>query len=870
MTGESQKSTPPQAAQIARTVDNACVEFEEAWRRGDSPSIEDFIKGVSDEVAQDLVVELVALEVELIGAGSSGPDVSGYVNRFPDHADDIRSALEDFPKHDVDTKFADELFMPGQKERAGADDESESADDQSGSVGGQLGDYRVIREIGRGGMGIVYEAEQLSLSRHVALKVLSGKLLSNDRGRMRFEREARTAAQLHHTNIVPVFGVGRDNGRDYYVMQFIQGLPLNDVLTELKLLDRQGSSTDELNRQELRIRRNDDSAADIAHSLVNGHFAAKAEEPWRHRGIFGDQTSVQTPGESREALTVPDQSTASRPPSTPVGHLSDSFSLTESSVSMPGSDARTSRTSTESHSYWHSVARVGVQVAEALHYAHGVGVLHRDIKPANLLLDMSGTVWVTDFGLAKLDDELDLTQTGDVMGTLRYMAPEAFRGRAEARSELYSLGLTLYELLALRPAFDQTERSGLAEKLINADIEPLDQRSPDIPTDLQTIVHKALEREPEHRYQTGQELADDLERFLNDEPIQARPLSAIERAMRWRRQNRGLAAALATVSVIILMVAVGSSIAAGYFQQLSGRLNNTVNELTVASHKLTRARDDADLSRTEAEQKAAENLRLAEQAESARRESLNMLADMQTERGMLASAEGDDATAALWFANAAGLAPHDEDRQWFNRLRAQNWLKRTVLPAASVRVPGSIRRIEFQPHGQLLMMSGPGSLTIWDPVSEQPLPWADDLSDVTGACWSPDGRQIAIGLSTGPVEIRDVPGGRRVVSLPSTKPVTTLAFSPNASRLAIAGDTIRIWTVSEKPERQHVWNYNSIVTSLVFNEAGNRLVACTADGRARMHNTEAETGSALIYEPLSHDIDAMPRHCAPSLCSGDC
>src|SRR5262249_11104708 len=157
----------------------------------------------------------------------------------------------------------------------------------------------------------------------------------------------------------------------------------------------------------------------------------------------------------------------------------------------------------------------GIQVASALEYAHKQGIVHRDIKPANLLLDTCGTVWVTDFGLAKADDQENLTHTGDILGTLRYMAPEAFEGKASARSDVYSLGLTLYELLALRPAFDETHRPRLIQQVTAAEPVRLRKLNAAVPRDLETIVHKAMERDSGQRYQTAADLGADLQRFLN-------------------------------------------------------------------------------------------------------------------------------------------------------------------------------------------------------------------------------------------------------------------------------------------------------------------------------------------------------------------
>ena len=212
--------------------------------------------------------------------------------------------------------------------------------------------------------------------------------------------------------------------------------------------------------------------------------------------------------------------------------------------------------------YWQGVARIGVQVAEALEYAHRQGIVHRDIKPSNLLLDLGGTVWVTDFGLAKTDDNLDLTHTGDVLGTLRYMPPEAFEGRSGAVGDVYSLGLTLYELLAFCPAFDEKDRSRLIKQVTTDEPECLGKRNSEVPRDLQTIIHKAIEREPSNRYQSAGDLAADLRRFINDEPIRARRMSTGDRLGRWVKRHKSLAALSAIAALLLIAVTSISSLAA--------------------------------------------------------------------------------------------------------------------------------------------------------------------------------------------------------------------------------------------------------------------------------------------------------------------
>jgi serine/threonine protein kinase len=315
--------------------------------------------------------------------------------------------------------------------------------------------FRIIREIGRGGMGVVYEAEEERLSRHVALKVLPDSVFLHPKHVQRFEREARLAAGLHHTHIVPVYGSGTHGGHHYYFMQYIEGIGLDAVLRELRR--------------------------------------------WR------DDPASPAPTAELSALTE-------------RGRLSHG-----------------------------GLARIGLQVAEALAYAHRQGVLHRDIKPSNLLLDAEGTVWVTDFGLAKPLDADELTSTGEVPGTIRYMAPERFTGRCDERSDLYSLGLTLYELAALRPAYEASDGYELLERMRREDPPPLRKLDPRFPRDLETIVHKAMATDPAWRYAAAPELAADLRRFLERRPIAARRASPPERVLRWCRRSPWAAAFLAAL-----------------------------------------------------------------------------------------------------------------------------------------------------------------------------------------------------------------------------------------------------------------------------------------------------------------------------------
>jgi serine/threonine protein kinase len=457
---------------------------------------------------EDLVAELVEAFLERYRRGER-PAVEEYAAAHPELAGEIRRALQAV------------LMVEDLKPAA-----SDSADGVAGARGAapeRLGDYRILREVGRGGMGTVYEAEQESLGRRVALKVLAPHGLRQSRLLLRFQREAKAAARLHHTNIVPVFGVGESEGQHYYVVQFIAGLGLDAVLDEIKRLRGlrpEGEATAPSTSGGAT------AAAEVARSLITGRFAAAPSQ----------ETSEERPTPARAA-------TAAAPDPPP-------------SVVLPGQSPGSSGADSADR-YARSVALVGEQVAEALDYAHRQGILHRDIKPSNLLLDGQGTVWVTDFGVAKAADSDDLTDTGDLVGTVRYMAPERFEGRCDARSDVNALGLTLYELLALRPAFDRADRAELMRQVTHAEPPRLRALDPTIPRDLETVVHKAIEREPARRYAEAGALAADLRRFVEGRPIRARRVSPLEHAWRWCRRNPAVAGLAAAA---FLTMAIGTAV----------------------------------------------------------------------------------------------------------------------------------------------------------------------------------------------------------------------------------------------------------------------------------------------------------------------
>ncbi len=302
------------------------------------------------------------------------------------------------------------------------------------------------------------------------------------------------------------------------------------------------------------------------------------------------------------------------------------------------------------------VARIGIQVGDALAHAHGQGILHRDIKPSNLLLDREGNVWVTDFGLAKASGGDDLTHTGDIIGTVRYMAPERFQGSGDARADIYALGLTLYEMLALRPAFDENDRASLVRQVTQEDPPQLRKLNRRVPADLETIIHKAIARDPGRRYESARAMSDDLQRFLDGRPILARRVSPTERLYRWTRRNPALAASLGSITILLVATTVGSVIMAARFRDTASVARNAATEAEQAGAQAEISRLKAVEAGHQAEARRAE-------ADTQRRRAQVSLAESQASFALARKAVDDSFTkvSESSLLNVPGLRPLRRD-----------------------------------------------------------------------------------------------------------------------------------------------------------------------------------------------------------------
>ncbi len=645
----------------------------------------------------DPLVELAEEFAERYRRGER-PSPAEYADRYPEHAERI---LRLFP-----ALVAMERLDPSELAATGPH-AGEAAG--RGEPPERLGDFRILRELGRGGMGIVYEAEQVALGRRVALKVLPRHVLGDGKATARFLREARAAARLHHTHIVPVFEVGRQGDDCYYAMQYIHGQGLDQVIVELRRLAHPPSegeagasagATTSAGRDEA-----GEAVSRVARSLLSDTFEAGRDE--------GPGTPASSPpGDERAG----------------------------GSAVLPGGAPLSDFERGRRRAYFRGVARIVSQAAGALAHAHARRVVHRDVKPSNILLDTAGIAWLADFGLAKAEED-GLTGTGDVPGTLRYMAPERFRGEGDGRADVYALGLTLYELLTLRPAFDSLDRMQLIEMIRGR--EPPRPRAidPRVPRDLETIALKAIDKDPGRRYQTADEMAEDLRRFLDGEPIRARRVSAWGRAALWARR-RPAEAALVVVGLLAAFVTVGMAVSLWYGDRL--------------------------------------------------RESLYL---QKIATAGLAWRDGN-------FGHLEKLLDSCPDS--FHDLWEWRFLKRLCHPE-KLLMPGhggGVYHLAYSPDGTRIAAAClGGTVEHWDATSgrrifARPAHALDGHGDAYGVAFSPDGRCFVTTGADGSVLRWDVATGRATrLAGPAPRPIWDVAFSPDGSRFATAesGGVVRLW-----------------------------------------------------------------------------
>jgi WD40 repeat protein/serine/threonine protein kinase len=859
--------------------DELAEEFAQRYRRGERPSVEEYVERLP-EMANEIREMFPALvEVE---------QVEGYAR-----SDALRQQPATPPFREV-------------------------------------GDYRIVREVGRGGMGVVYEAEQISLGRRVALKVLPRQVSGDRMVRERFRREARAAAKLHHTNIVPVYEVGQEGDVRFYAMQFIQGQGLDLVIAELRRLRDRAASEPRIRAASLDPwfgSRREHSSQGIAgpgkgesvevspvlQSILGGRFdpggegleriassssiRAKAPSLGRttqiatgmQRGAVGADAALKLT--EVDGAIVGDSSDPDQPHLAATGPSSSSFSSSSSAI-LPGG---TQLSSVESghHLFFRSVAQIGRQVAGGLAYAHTRRIVHRDIKPSNLLLDTEGVVWITDFGLAKGEDE-GLTASGDVLGTVRYMSPERFRGEGDARVDVYGLGLTLYELLTLRPAFDLRDRLEMIEQIKT--VEPRRPRSVDarIPRDLETIVLKAIEKDPKARYQTAEAMGEDLGRFLANEPIRARQVGTAERFWRWARRNPGIAA-LGGMLIAVLAIATACSLLAMARFRFQAAENLTLaNERETQRQAAVLARANEVAARSKVDQANASLLATQEKLRRtvyATRSNLALAAWENNDVGRLRSlldllrpapgepdlrgwewrylwqlghedrltlrGEHDGLTDVVFSPDGQTLAGLEENGRIHLWDRRTGQSRRTI----GVRTPevlyhlspdSGVHALAFSPDGRRIAGPGPdASLVLYAVDTGRPIfRFEGDQRAVLDLAWSPDGRTLVGAFSSHVMGVWDAGNGHMIHNSFGRHdgPVAAVVFSPDGRTLASASydHTVKLWKLED---HQHplatLRGHTDEVRAVAYSPDGQRIASAGLDRSLRIWDARSAAELAV-------------------------
>jgi WD40 repeat protein/serine/threonine protein kinase len=702
------------------------------------------------------------------------------------------------------------------------------ADDADGEAPAHAGDrmigeFKLLSELGRGGMGVVYRAVQPALGREVALKVLLRP--GDPKAEARFRREIRALGRVDHPHLMKVFASGADGDRWFYAMEVVEG----------------------------------PSLAAVGEKLAAAGRAKQIDLPtW--------QAAVSTAAEEQRLRE------------TPVG----AEQPVEPSPVTPGSGAIAApEVIRGGREYADRVVTLVRQAAEAAEALHRHGIVHRDIKPGNILVDESGTrATLMDLGLAQLADDAEgkLTRTRQFVGTLRYASPEQVLAvaRVDARSDVYGLGATLWEMLALRPLFGATEETPtptLMEAIQREEPQRLRRCNPGIARDLEAVVHKCLEKRARDRYATAQELADDLSRYLDGEPVRARPVGAVSRALRWARR-RPVIAGLVGGLVVALAAGIGGVLWA-YAEAVTER-NRTRQEAERADRAAEKSRSEAEAARAAKEDANKQAARAEAQADAARR----------AER--LARQREYDAnmwlTQNAWEHNQVGrfldLLESQKPRSGQEDLRSFEWhYWRKQFQRGHVTLKGHtewVQGISYSPDGKRLASgSGDKTVKVWDAATGQEvLTLKGHTSGVYGVSYSPDSKRLASASWDHTVKVWDAATGQEVLTLEGhTRPVNGVSYSPDGKRLASASydRTVKVWDAASGQEVLTLKGHTDDVKGISYSPDGKRLASASGDKTVKVWDAASGQDALTLkgHTDTVYDLSFSPDGKRLASASGD-
>ena len=697
-----------------------------------------------------------------------------------------------------------------------------SQDLRSESAGGR---YELQGEIARGGMGAILKGRDAELGRDVAIKVLHAEHQHRPEVVERFIGEAQIGGQLQHPGIAPVYELGRfDDRRPFFAMKLVKGKALAALLAE-----RETPQSDRARFVGV--------FEHVCQTLAYAHARGVV-----HRDLKPGNVMVGAFGE----VQVVDWGLAKILPTRGGGGERPEASESQVAIEQqPGSDARRNR------------------------------------------------------GEAPLVSEIDdgsQTRVGSVMGTPAYMSPEQALGDVESldeRADVFGLGAILCEILTGRPPYsakDGIEAHCMAASGDLADcFARLDASGAD--AELIVLTKDCLARKPSARPRDARVLAERVSgyrasveaRLLQAEVQRAAEAARAEGALQTAREQAAAARAerharrmqlglAAVVSAVLLIGGIAASWTASTQMKLknaalrSEEVANSARHLEFQHRKRAEQQQGfAEMERTRAEREESRAKAALTRAEAEAIRSLNMLADMQVERGVQAAREGHSATAALWFANAAGLTPHDPERHAANLRRAITWERETMAPVAVLRVDASVAdRVEFQPlNGDGIFAVCNRRLHVWNWRRQQERPWCKSLDEVVDADWSPDGRLLAVAFAGGNIQVLEPTSGERLHDFRPGGNKQVLRWSPDGKRLAIAGERLELWNVSDQAEREAAWTPTAKIYGVRFSRAGDRLVAATDDNKAQVFAVPDRTQSLPLFTPVDHApyqfrADAIP------------